>query len=86
MSIQLKIGKHESAIDDLKIARNQFERDGDTKNANVIEQVLNNYYSVREKKKGRVPKRIWNEFKAIKGIIPLLSPITKNFFLPLPIF
>ena len=87
-SIQLKIGKHESAIDDLKIARNQFERDGDTKNTNIVELVLKNYYSVKEKEKRKSPGKGYGiEFlKAIKGIIPLLSPITKNFFLPLPIF
>ena len=87
-SIQLRFGKYNSAVRDLEEARKEFKRIGDVKSFNIIDQVLRTYNSEKERLSNKHHDKGYGiEFiKAIKSLVPYLSPITKNLLNNFPIF
>ena len=87
-TIQLKFGEYPAAINDLNIAKEQFEQNGDTESVNAIEEALSTYYNDKEKESNKYYGAGYGIqlLEAVKGIVPILTPITKRLLLPLPIF
>ena len=83
-SINFKSGYINSAIHDLQMAIDIYERSGDVKSAHAVNEVLFSYdinSEVTSKSYG--PGYGIEMLDAIKSIVPILVPLTSKFLLPL---
>ena len=83
-SINFKSGEINSAVNDLKLAINIFESNGDFDSAMAVEEVLTSYKNSFE----MLPPKAYGSgygiemLNAVKSIVPILLPLTSKFLLP----